>query len=399
MTNMIRACDVLVVGGGVAGMTAAISASRSGANVLLIEKENSIGGVARSGLNSYICGLYPSLETTPSKTLNDGITREVCLNLKKLDPSKKITRIGKVYALPYAVKNLLKVFTSLLQREKGLKVLKDCHAVSVKTINKVVKEVKAKRKKESFIITPKVVIDSSGEGVIVKLSGAGYLLSDPSRCQLAGYSMRIKGIKSSSQMIEVKVPYYIRKGIKEKKLPAYLKYTTLTLIKGKDEAIIKLSVSPKHKTKEVEKDARKVHRYLTLCISSFEGTRITETSSEVLNREGIRVKGEYILKTADVLKARKFIDGVVKNAWPIEFWDQRKGPQYKYIRPGDYYEIPARCLKAKDVENLYCAGRCISASQEALASTRVMGTCMSLGEEAGQAAWKSISNEITYEYS
>jgi len=386
----IITCDVLVVGGGVAGMTAAISASRSGANVLLIEKENSIGGVAVSGLNSYICGLYPNSEKAPRKTLNDGILAEVCSKLQKLDPAKKITRIGKVYVLPYSAKVLMKVFISLIQKEKGMKVLKDCRAVSVGTKKKAIEEVKVKGKKGSFAIKPKVVIDSSGEGDIVKLSGARYLLADTSRRQLAGYSMRIKGVKDSSQMIEVKVPYYIRKWIKEKKLPAYLKYTTLTLVKEKDEVVIKLSVSPKQKTKRVEKDARNVHKYLTLCIPSFEGTRIVETSPLVLNREGIRVKGEYMLKTSDVIKARKFSDGVVKNAWPIEFWDQRKGPQYKYIRPGDYYEIPVRCLKAKDVENLYCAGRCISVSQEALASTRVMGTCISLGEEAGRAAGRKV---------
>lgn len=388
--NRIITCDVLVVGGGVTGMTAAISASRSGADVLLIEKENSIGGVAISGLNSYICGLYPNSEKAPRKTLNDGIIREVCSKLQKLDPTKKITRIGKVYVLPYSAKVLMKAFTSLIQKEKGMKVLKDCRAVSVGTKKKAIEEVRVKGKKESFVIRPKVVIDSSGEGDIVKLSGAKYLLADTSRQQLAGYSMRIKGVKASSQMIEVKVPYYIRKGIEEKKLPAYLKYTTMTIVKGRDEAVIKLSVSPDQKTREIEKDARKVHKYLTLCIPSFIGTRITETSPKALNREGIRVKGEYILKTSDVTKARKFSDGVVKNAWPIEFWDQRKGPQCKYINPSDYYEIPVRCLKAKDVENLYCAGRCISVSQEALASTRVMGTCMSLGEEAGRAAGRRI---------
>jgi hypothetical protein len=390
MKNKKKTCDVLVVGGGVAGIAAAISASRAGANVLLIEKESNIGGVAISGLNSYICGLYSGSKKTPRKTLNDGISREVCLNLNKLNSSKRITRIGKVYALPYCPKDLKKVFTLLLRKEKSLEVIKECRAVSVKTLKNVVKEVRVKRKKESFIITPKVVIDSSGEGDIVKLSGAKYMLSDMSRRQLAGYSIRIKGIKSSSQMIEVKAPYFIRKGINEEKIPAYLKHTTLALVKGKDEAVIKFSVSPKHKIKGVEKDARKVHKYLSLCLPSLSRTKITETSPEVYNREGIRVKGEYTLKTSDVIKARKFSDGVVKSAWPIEFWDQRKGPKYKYINPGDYYEIPARCLKAKDVENLYCAGRCISVSQEALASTRVIGTCMSLGEEAGRAACKSI---------
>ena len=65
---------------------------------------------------------------------------------------------------------------------------------------------------------------------------------------------------------------------------------------------------------------------------------------------------------------------------------QKEGTVYKYVKPGDYYEIPFRCLKARGFHNLLLAGRCISVTHEALGSTRVMGTCISLGEEAGLAA-------------
>ena len=390
MDRTVRECDILVVGGGTAGMTAAISASRSGAEVLLIEEENNVGGAAIAGLNSYICGLFLNSEKTPKSTLNDGIPREIYLNLRNLDDTKKITRMGKVYVLPYSPKDLLKVFASLFQKERRLKVLKNCRAISVKASGKVIKEVKVKGGKDVFVITPKAVVDSSGEGVIVKLSGAEYLLSDNSSRQLAGYSMKIKGVKHLSQMVEIEVPYYTRKGINKKVLPAYLKYATLTLGGKNDEAVIKLSISSERKIKEVAGDARKLHKYLASCVPSLKGSRITETSPGLLNREGIRVKGEYVLKASDVINARKFSDGGVKNAWPIEFWDQKKGSQYKYVSPGDFYEIPTRCIKSKDIENLYCAGRCISASQEALASTRVMGTCMALGEEAGRAAARRI---------
>jgi hypothetical protein len=165
-----------------------------------------------------------------------------------------------------------------------------------------------------------------------------------------------------------------------------LKFTTFFYSKSTNDGIIKLSIPPTkgmHSLSRARKDAWSVYNYLTLQVPSFKESRIVEMLPDVLNREGLRVRGEYILKTGDVIKARKFTDGVVKNAWPIEIWDQKKGPQYRYIAPGDYYEIPLRCLKAKDVSNLYCAGRCISVSHEALGSTRVMGPCMSLGEKAG----------------
>jgi hypothetical protein len=121
-------------------------------------------------------------------------------------------------------------------------------------------------------------------------------------------------------------------------------------------------------------------------LPAFQGASILEASQGVLDREGRRIRGGYVLTEEDVLSARKFPDGVVKNAWPIELWDRKKGTVYKYVPADDYYEIPFRCLTVKGFSNLLTAGRCISVTHEALGSTRVMGTCMALGDAAGRAA-------------
>jgi hypothetical protein len=117
-------------------------------------------------------------------------------------------------------------------------------------------------------------------------------------------------------------------------------------------------------------------------------------SPRVLDREGPRVRGGYALTADDVLRARKFRDGVVKNAWPIELWDQTKGPQLEYLEPGEHYEVPLRCLEPEGLENCWSAGRCISATREALGSTRVAGTCISLGDQAGRAAAAALDSPI-----
>jgi hypothetical protein len=83
---------------------------------------------------------------------------------------------------------------------------------------------------------------------------------------------------------------------------------------------------------------------------------------------------------------------VTKNAWPVELWDRDKGTIYTYVPRGDYYEIPFRCLQVKGISNLLTAGRCISVTREALGSTRVMGSCISLGEQAGRAAAYWVRN-------
>ena len=72
---------------------------------------------------------------------------------------------------------------------------------------------------------------------------------------------------------------------------------------------------------------------------------------------------------------------------PIELWEEgRPGATYEYLENGRSYDIPLRCLQARDLGNLFVAGRCLSASHEALGSARVIGTCLATGEAAGRAA-------------
>jgi hypothetical protein len=108
--------------------------------------------------------------------------------------------------------------------------------------------------------------------------------------------------------------------------------------------------------------------------------------SGILQREGRRILGEYVLTEQDVLAGRKFPDAVARNSWPMELWDAARGTRYRYPPDNDYYEIPFRCLQVRNFSNLLTAGRCISVSHEALGSTRVMGACLALGDAAGQAA-------------
>ncbi len=393
MKNEKKYCEILVVGGGVSGIAAAISASRSGANTILIEKESFLGGAAVAGLHQFICGLYANGSSKPRKTLNDGIVREICSRLKVIAPDKVIARMGNVYVHPFLTKDLISVFCSMIHETKQLKTLYNCNVVSVKTDGNLIKSVRGRTSKGAVDIFPKVVIDCSGNAVIVRSSNADYSLSPLKQRQLSGYSFRVKGLNNTDDMLSIQVPYHVKQAIRKKKLASYLKFTTFALGDNKNEGIFKLSVIPVDRadnTVYVRNDACKLQRYLASTLAPFKNSHITEMSSEVLEREGMRVKGEYILKADDVIRARKFPDGIVKNSWPIELWDQRKGPQYQYIDPEDYYNIPLRCLKAKNISNLYCAGRCISVSRKALGSTRVMGTCMSLGEQAGIAAAKRV---------
>jgi hypothetical protein len=120
-------------------------------------------------------------------------------------------------------------------------------------------------------------------------------------------------------------------------------------------------------------------------LPDFSGAEI-EQVGKLGFRDGGRFYGEYRLEADDVRRGRKFPDAACRCAWPIEFWDPEKGVELEYLSDDDYYEIPLRALKVPGVENLWAAGKCISADPVAQASTRVAGCCWAMGEAVGKIA-------------
>ncbi|MBI4847357.1 MAG: FAD-dependent oxidoreductase [Nitrospirae bacterium] len=387
-------CDVLVIGAGVSGVAAALAAARAGVKTILAEKENFLGGVGYSGLFQYICGLYLNGNTRPKETLNDGIVREIVSHLNKLSPQRTIQKIGQVYVLPYSREDLSSVFNSLCRDEPNLNVMFNATAVSVRKKGKAIVEVGLDQSETLHKITSRIVIECTGDGDVSAMSGADFELSSPAKRQLAGFTVHLKGLKNADETLAIKVPYHLSQAVKMKLLPAYLRFTSFTKGEAANEGFLKLNLGHENSRRHevVLNNAEKALRYLADKLPALKNACIAGTSLRVMDREGRRICGEYVLAEDDIINARKFNDGVVMNSWPIEIWDKRKGTIYKYVKPGDYYEVPFRCLKAKGIDNLLIAGRCISVTHEALGSTRVMGTCISLGEQAGLAAAFKVNN-------
>ncbi|MGH2728787.1 MAG: FAD-dependent oxidoreductase, partial [Actinomycetota bacterium] len=112
----------------------------------------------------------------------------------------------------------------------------------------------------------------------------------------------------------------------------------------------------------------------------------TDTPTQLGVRETRRAMGDYVLTGEDVLGAGRFDDAVACGAWPQEFHVSGKETQWRWLEPGAFYQVPYRALVAAELDNLLMAGRCISATHEALASTRVIAPSMAQGEAAGVAA-------------
>ena len=373
-------CDVLVAGAGISGVAAAIAASRGQAKTILVEKNSFPGGIARDCRHSYICGLYPK---------NTGIARQIILELKKLNPKNRFKRLGKLLVFSFQPENLELILRKLTQKEKNLKILYNTKVTQVKRKGNSIISLRAISKLGNFNLKSRVVIDATGNGEIIKLSKARSMLAPLASRQLAGFTFQVRGLTDRSDLLAIKVPYSLSLAVKQKKLPVYFKFTNFTYGQTKNSGLIKLNLLPKDTFRGAPATKRYsalIHNYLRKVLPEFKNSRIHWRASAIHEREGRRLDGEHILTEQEVLSAGKFPAAITKGYWPIEFWHQKLGQKIKYLKADKFYEIPLGCLKSKNITNLFATGKCISATPEALASSRVMGTCIYLGEAAGKLA-------------
>jgi hypothetical protein len=393
---MNLACEVLVVGAGVAGAPAAVAAARAGADTLLVEKRAFPGGAGVVGLHRHICGLFANPAAVPQLPagkppcgvpLNGGLVLEICDRLRVLAPGRRPIRIGKVDVLPYSPSHYRSVLGDLLSAESRLRVLWNTEVRGAKLEGHRVSEIRvALPGGKSASIVQKAVVDASGDGVVIRSSP---LLHEPPAAdrQLAGYTVRLAGMADGDDLLSIKVPYLVRREAEAGRLPSVLRFLTYAGGDDPGDGWLKMSFPTGTTAVEAVAQSRRLLDCLKAAMPAFRNAAIADLTSEVLEREGPRLKGLHTLTVEDVLAGRSFPDAAARGAWPIETWDPVRGPVYRYLGDGiASYDIPARCLKAAAARNCYAAGRCISATPAALGSTRVMGTCMALGEAVGRAA-------------
>jgi len=144
------------------------------------------------------------------------------------------------------------------------------------------------------------------------------------------------------------------------------------------------------------KNVVEVTRLLIKNVPGFENAYLSATSPAVGVRESRRVIGEYMLTRDDVLSCRRFEDGVAMGAYPIDIHDPKGGKtQFMFLQEGGSYNIPYRCLVPQEIENLIVAGKNISATHEAVGTTRLQATVMAIGQAAGTAAALAVKSEIS----
>jgi hypothetical protein len=380
--NRAEDFEIAVAGAGTSGVVAALAAARQGARVALVEATGRIGGTALFGLHRFVCGLFPADGSGPGEPLHGKTTIDFCARLAQGNVGEKAIRRGRVWVLPFAGGAALEACAeSQIAGETNIRVFLQDRPVRVVRDGHRISEIELS---SGRVLRVKAAVDGTGTAALCQLAGAD--LDRPGSPALAGFGFELRGVderEAGPMGLSVEVPLVLRRKVEAGDLPGHLAFTTWEPGSVPGASWVKLAIpadSPERAGRDAESAWAALQEH-----PAFRGATLAGLLPAVLQRETCHLRGEYRLTGSDVLSARKFPDGMVRNAWPVERWDAEKGVSYRYLPAGAWHDIPAGCLRPKTgPENCFCVGAAISADSEAAASIRVMGVCMALGEAAAK---------------
>jgi hypothetical protein len=388
--------DILVCGGGCAGVAAALAAARSGANVLLVEKAPFAGGIITSVGLPYFDGIA---NIRDNRIVVRGVALELLSKSGVCKPdAKTVEKHNPTIPNTFEFKLLL---DSLLQKEKTLQTLFNSFVCDVETKGDRVEAVRVANKDGLVTIRPKVVVDCTGDGDVAAWAGAAFEQSK--EVQPLTLHFRIGRVKKNADLTK-NCREALKKAQEGGDLPHYYGPGVMFLF-ADDEVYVHGVRVPANPTDAADlsraemqgrRDAHAMFAAWKKGVPGFEQSYFIEAYPWIGVRESRRLVGEYVLTEDDLMKGRRFEDAIATGCWYLDLHPNKTtvggANDFKpeKVRP-DPYDIPYRSLLPRKVANLLVAGRCHSATRGAHASTRVTVTAMATGEAAGVAAALAVA--------
>jgi hypothetical protein len=383
--------DVVVLGGGASGIAAAVAAAKSGLRVALIERNPFLGGVATTAEVGTICGLYKFSKKESSEYIVGRFAKDFAERLKIKSGTEPLFNPSGMHYLPYRVEAFKKICIDLLDEHKVTRFL-NTELHSLNRSDTKIESVSVNIEGESIRFPIRSVIDCSGDGLLSQL--ADLPLIESKHYQAAAQVFTLQNLKETDEAIlGFVLMKELHSAIKEKKLAHY--FDRVYVIPGSliDHCVsIKIGIplnvtNTPENLSELKRVAYsfidELTAYLIQHVPVFKKASLLHIAPQVGIRVGLRTAGKYILTEEDVLQCKKFEDAIANVSWPIEEWEQDRRVKMRYLKEDDFYQIPARCLQSNTIDNLFTAGKCISATDSAIASARVMGICLQTGYAAG----------------
>ncbi len=381
--------DLIVVGGGFAGVAAAMEASRHGRKVLLVDKYNCLGGTAVGGL---------VLPFMPYSTREEGNDRPLTgdLFLEIVDGLAELGGLGENRKC--FDEEILKLVLQRMCIRYGVELLFNTTVTGAEVENGKIKSLTAWGKSRGMTLTADAFIDATGDAELSVLAGASYQLGreEDGLCQPMTLSFRVGGVdipkaREHRQLLNETYLKWQAEGKITNPRENVLLFATChdTVYHFNTTRVVKHDPTDPVAVTKAEIIAREqVFEMMELLkeIPGYEKAFLQSTALQIGIRESRMVEGLYKLTVEDLKGLARFEDAIAVANYDIDIHNpEGAGTSHYYFAPGDWYEIPYRCLVPKGFRNLLVAGRCISSTHEAQASYRIMPYCSELGQAAGAA--------------
>ena len=395
---MLLEPQIVIVGGGVAGFAAAIAASEEGKKVLLVEKTDTLGGNAVRANVGTICGAYYRCKEGEEPRLVDfPFLQTVIHELSTLSPELKPLNYHQgLVALPYDWKMLEQYMTSAL-KAKGVEVMLNAKVVSVTVDKNKIQQMEIEKGGRRFCIKPDAVVDCSGNGVVSQLASLEMWVSKT--YQSASQVFSLEHVVSDNEfafnmalkktVVKFFCPPVWPESLKSlSAVPGSLRHGKVDLkVVLPDEITDQTTDALSQSSKEL---VEKLFGVLKTNMASLSEARLTQIAPQVGVRVQQRSKGKAVLTEEEVLCGKQREEDKIIGTWPIEEWKNDGTVALTFVKGNGTYTFSSECLISDQVDNLFFAGKNISASTRAIGSARVMGTCLQTGYEAGRLASLSI---------
>jgi FAD-dependent oxidoreductase family protein len=398
--------DVCVVGGGAAGLAAAVGAARCGMKVLLIEKYGFCGGATVAGLSGTICGLFSS-GTRPRRIIF-GFAGEFHDRLQKFGAARCPIRFGRTMLVPHDSFGWKTLADDYLHAER-IQILYHTNFISAYCAEQKVHAVLVRGMEGLRAIRPKVAIDASGDAEVVHSIGVSTTMGKNGIVQTPTMIFRVGGVDMATflELDPQEISAWVAEGDRSGtyRLPRHHVYLfpmpngrevlcNMTRITFPDGSVPMGTSSFDISFAEMEgrSQAREYARFLKDRVPGFQDSYLIDTGAQVGIRQTRSLVGRLRLTNQDVLSGRKSPGAATFSAWPIE--SHSAGELTITYLEDDSYDIPFETLVPLAGANLLVAGRCLSAEHEAMASARVTAQCFGMGYAAGAAAALMVKENL-----
>ena len=322
----------------------------------------------------------------------------ICLALATRRRHKTPPRVDTgLWVLPYSPPAFARVADAMVGESKNVTVILHATVAEAQAEGSRLNQVRALAWNEPLLFRPNTVVDCTGEATAAALAGANAENGGADQAPALVFVLEnVDPGLAERGLLEVRRE--LRRAVESGTLPALCERLSLVPGTGANGRLaFKFSLLPANPDRALwqqvtdwEREARALleplRRFLVENIAACRNARLDSVAPQLGVRSGRRILGRARLTDEDVLGARKSPSGIARGCWPMERWTNSPRPEMTYFAERDYYDIPLDCLRPVELDNVFVAGRCLSATTGAMTSARVIGTALATGWAAGTAA-------------